>query len=508
MNSGQGTGPEDPREAPLPADEPAQEDDDWAALRKQVGYSSPEPPEPEPEPPAKTAPLEGRVTPPANGGDPVYKSKRSPQAQQAYQPPETGAGTGARRAAPHEPGNYRTPGAHQEPTGYGTPPPAPYQRGSYQPPGPQERPQSYQAPPAGQQRPYDVPKPRPYVTSGESGTPGRYGGTGNHGSPRRPGEPDGYDEPGGYNEPIDYRPDDADSGASRDEQPGRYRPLWEPEGQGGGAHASPPAPARPDSPSPQRPARSGAPSSPAPLPPSMPSDTSVYRSEAARRRQLVILGAAAAVVLVGGIVAALLLLNQHNKSHPAAAGHPSTSGHSPSVAPSSPHTPASPVPSPPLTGASGRLAVPHAIGPLRLNPALTNKFVGEQIRRRDANSFFIPKSDVVSGFYTSDPGATTFTAKEPRLMFLAAYLSGAGNAKTALHDFMTNTTFTDQHQVSAGRKGGVAACGLLPQQPTPVAHCMWADANSYADFYGWNSSPSALAKTMIAIRPRIQRDQH
>ena len=93
-------------------------------------------------------------------------------------------------------------------------------------------------------------------------------------------------------------------------------------------------------------------------------------------------------------------------------------------------------------------------------------------------------------------------------MFLAAYLSGTGNAKAALHDFMTNSTFTDQHQVNAGPQGGVAACGLLPQQPSPVAHCMWADGNSYADFYGWNSSPSELAKTMISVRPRIQRNQH
>jgi hypothetical protein len=92
-------------------------------------------------------------------------------------------------------------------------------------------------------------------------------------------------------------------------------------------------------------------------------------------------------------------------------------------------------------------------------------------------------------------------------MFLTAYLAGTGKAQTALHDFMTNSTFTDQHRVSAGPRGGVAACGLLPQHPAPVAHCMWADANSYADFYAWNSSTSSLARTMISIRPRIQRNR-
>jgi hypothetical protein len=50
----------------------------------------------------------------------------------------------------------------------------------------------------------------------------------------------------------------------------------------------------------------------------------------------------------------------------------------------------------------------------------------------------------------------------------------------------------------------VAACALLPQQPAPVAHCMWADRNTYTDFYAWVSSPTALARTMLAIRPHIE----
>lgn len=455
------------------------EDVDWASWRQGAGYSQPVPPGPEPEPgpgpepegatPEPGHPPEGLVPrQPAEGGGPVWTSKRSPAAQRAYQPPESGAEARRHRpAAPYEPGTYRTPGAHQESTVYGASPPSPGEQGSHPPPGPPQGPPPPQA-----------------------ATPGRYGGAGHPGGSERRGDPGAYDEPG-YHEPVDYRPDDADSGASRAE-PGRHRPFREPEGGGGGAYAAPRRPTGPTAP---------------PPPPSMPGDTSVYRSRTARR-QLMILGAAVVVIVAAGVTAAVLLLGHHGKPPRAAAGgHPSATAHSHSASPSTPATPASPPPSPPLTGAAGRLGVPSTIGSLRLNPALTGKYVGSSVRRRDANSFFIPKSDVVSGFYTSDPAATTFTAKEPRIMFLAAYLAGAGNAKTALHDFMTNSTFTGQHQVSAGPRGGVAACGLLPQKPTPVAHCMWADANSYADFYAWNSSPSALAKTMIGVRSKIERSR-
>ena len=434
MNSGHETGPEDPPEAPVSPDASAQEDQDvdWATWRQGPGYSRPVPPEPDPESgsgsepegtstgtPARRHPYEGRAPrQPPESSDPVWTSKRSPAAQRAYQPPESGTGARPRRpAAPYEPGTYRTPGAHQESTAYGAPPPVPHERASYPQPGPQEGPRAYRAPAAEDPRPYDVPKPRPYVGAGETGDPGRYSGPGNHGGPRRPADPEGYDEPGGYNEPIDYRPDDADSGASRDEQPGRSTEFWEPGGRGGGAHASPQRPSRP----------------PPPPPPSMPSDTSVYRSRAARR-QMMFLGAAVAVIVAAGITAAVLLFGHHGKPHPAAGGHTPSASHSPSATPSSPASPASPVPSPPLTGASGRLAVPGTIAGLKLNPALTSKFVGAPTRHKVADSFFVRKSDVVSGFYTSNPATTTIAAKEPRIMFLAAYLAGAGNAQSALHE--------------------------------------------------------------------------
>ena len=184
-----------------------------------------------------------------------------------------------------------------------------------------------------------------------------------------------------------------------------------------------------------------------------------------------------------------------------AAGSPSRSTPPTSAPPSSP---ASTPPAPPLTEAGGHLGVPRSIGSLRLNALLTQKFVGQSVRHQDANSFFIPDSDVASGFYTTDPSVATFSAGEPRLMFLVAYLAGSGNPASDLHSFMTNHTFHGQYQISPGSMGGVAACGWLSGQSSPVAHCMWADANTYADFYSWNSKPAALAQTMIATRPQVE----
>ncbi len=89
-------------------------------------------------------------------------------------------------------------------------------------------------------------------------------------------------------------------------------------------------------------------------------------------------------------------------------------------------------------------------------------------------------------------------------MFLVAYLRGSGNPGSAVRSFLANHTFYAQQRIDPGPLGGQAACGLLPQQPAPVAHCLWADANTYADFYAWGSSPAALAQTMIAIRPQVE----
>jgi hypothetical protein len=249
---------------------------------------------------------------------------------------------------------------------------------------------------------------------------------------------------------------------------------------------------------------------PPPLPPGPPGPRGRQRSPDIR--PILFLAAAAAVIAVGAVVAALLLTSHHGPARHAAASTPppthraQSPSRPPSPSPTPPPTPTGKPPAaPPRTAANGRLGVPRHIGSLRLNPALTDKFVGQKVRRQFANSFLIPTRDVASGFYTTDPSATTFTANDHRLMFLTAYLHGTGNAKSALHSFMANDTFTGQHQVAAGRRGGKAACGQLAHQATPVAHCMWADSNSYADFYAWNTSPAELASTMRTIRPEVQR---
>jgi len=216
------------------------------------------------------------------------------------------------------------------------------------------------------------------------------------------------------------------------------------------------------------------------------------------------LAAVAAVIAVGAVVAAVLLTTHHGPAHHAASSTPPASHPARSPSPSPTPTPTQTHNPPSQTGANGHLGVPGHIGPLKLTPALTDKFVGPKVRRQFANSFFIPAHDVVSGFYTTNPSATTFTSNDHRLMFLAAYLHGTGDAKSALHSFMTNKTFAGQHQVDAGPPGGKAACARLARQATPVAHCMWVDGNSYADFYAWNTSPSDLATTMRTIRPKVQ----
>jgi hypothetical protein len=249
------------------------------------------------------------------------------------------------------------------------------------------------------------------------------------------------------------------------------------------------------------------------VPPGLPGDISrggggggggSSKKPASAKRQLGFLVAVAAVIVAAGATAVVLLLSHHSPSHSLAGGTKPSSApahHHPSTAPTTSSKP------PPLalTGAHGRLGVPSAVGPLQLNPGLTSKYVGPSMRSQDAKAFLIPGSDVVSGFYTPSSTATTFTTKDPRLMFLVYYLSGAGNAKTSVHSFMTDSDFTHQQQISAGKLGGEAACGLLREKKEPaVAHCMWADGNTYADFYAWDSTPSALAQTMIGIRPQVE----
>jgi hypothetical protein len=475
---------------------------EWTAWRQGAGYSRPVPPEPDSgsgsgagpgsgpakpgshEKPAPRHPYQDRVpnqaSPPPDRREDFWAPRRSSESPRSYPPAESH----------EEPGTYQPPRSGPDP--YSPSSPAAFSGGS----SPAPEPSAYQAPSYEEPETYEVPKPRPYVSAENYDPPAGYGdslaasGLGRPGdedddlgslddlrSGADAGEPASFGEPAAprtYDEPIDYRPDDADSGPRTDDEDDDFDRFWN-EGRGGGAHASP------------------SPASRTPVPPP-PGDTSIYRT-ARPNRQYGLLAVVAAVVVAAAVVAGFLFAGHSPSHHPTAGGKPSGA-----------RSPSSPVSTPPsATGASGHLGVPGSIGPLLLNSSLTEKFVGTTFKKQEANSFLIADSDVVSGFYTADPTATKFSSSDPRLMFVVAYLAGTGNASSALHEFMTNHTFTGQQQISAGPQGGEAACGQLPQaHASPVAHCMWADGNTYADFYAWNSSTSSLAKTMIGIRPKIE----
>ncbi len=414
---------------------------DWATWRQGPGYSRPVPPEPEPGHRAEPGPL--------------HRGER---------------------------GSHARPASGSDDEHYAEPPP----RSAEQP---------RQAEPPRYAEPEDSAAPGAYAAAGDYGDGGSYAGAGtyrdagDYEGPEGYGDPGIYGRPAGYEEPGGYPQQDAgqDTGGRGDDED--YSEFWEPEHRGG-THAS----------------RSGRTSTPAPPgSPETPGGTPGYQLSARGRRPTAFLIAVAAVIVVAGAVAAVLLLRHHGPARHAVAGGPPvpSSARTPVSSPG-PATPSRPPSAPPLIGADGNLGIPRQIGSLLLNPSLTQRFVGPGVERQDANSFFIPVRDVISGFYTANPSVTTFTARDPRLMLLVAYLHGSGNIVSALHGFMTNRSFYGQQQVNPGPQGGVAACGLLPQQPAPVAHCMWADHNTYADFYAWGSSPSALAQTMIAIRPKIE----
>jgi hypothetical protein len=342
------------------------------------------------------------------------------------------------------------------------PEPAQYAESSRSPESGHAEPPRY---PEGPPYPADYAEPGQYAAAGDYGNAGAYQDAGGYGDPGGYGDSESYGDPGIYGRPAGYeepgtslQPAAGQSVSSHGDQED-YSDFWKPEPHG----AAP-----------------------------------------GKRPTGFLIAVAAAIVAAGAVAAVLLLMHHGPARHPAAGSPPIPTAARTPVSSPAPSTTTKLPPAPPLTGANGQLGVPRQIGTLLLNPSLTQRFVGRPVQRQDANSFFIPVRDVVSGFYTANPSVTTFTARDPRLMFLVAYLHGTGNPASALHAFLTNHTFTGQQRVSPGPLGGEAACGLLPQQPSPVAHCMWADGNTYADFYAWDSSPSALAQTMIAIRPKVE----
>jgi hypothetical protein len=90
------------------------------------------------------------------------------------------------------------------------------------------------------------------------------------------------------------------------------------------------------------------------------------------------------------------------------------------------------------------------------------------------------------------------------LLFDVVYLAGAGHPDVAIKSFLNNHTLQSPVEIPAGRLGGKAGCSWLQVSSGRIAHCMWADRNTYADFYAWRRSPAALARVMLAARPEIE----
>jgi hypothetical protein len=562
MNSGYRPEPEDQRPSRGYHGSPPEEDQDvdWATWRQGAGYSRPVPPQPEyPDPhspelhstelrepgprhadprhadPRHADPLSSeRPYPEPRYPDPRYPDPLDPAAY-SLPSPYGEPGVYSEPIAQGEPGVYSEPAAYRDPAGYpdpagygesdqhgdpahypesgsyggpivqddhgGYPEPAAYggahgQPGAYSDPGIYSEP-GY-GPPEGYVEPSDYPEPD-YPEPGDHREPAGQGESAGHGEHGGGGDLVGFWGPGNYDEPAApgalgrypdpdvedlgrYPEPDVEEPGQRPDEPEDYSEFWRSGNRG--LHASKSDARKAIAELPRHPSR---------------------KPEGGQRRQTGFLVAVVAVIVAASATAIVLFFAHHARPihHPLASQQRTTSTGSPRT--SSPASgPASPAPPIPLTGAYGHLGIPRQIGSVKLNPQLTQRFVGSSVRLQDANSFFIPPGDVVSGFYTASPSSTSFTASQPRLMFISAYLDGSGDASSALHEFMTTHTFYGQHSVNPGKLGGVAACGLLPQQPTPVAHCMWADANTYTDFYAWNSSPSALASAMLAVRPSIE----
>jgi hypothetical protein len=216
---------------------------------------------------------------------------------------------------------------------------------------------------------------------------------------------------------------------------------------------------------------------------------------------LIAVGVVVAIVL--GAVAGYTLTRGHGQpSRDSAAGGTQTSA-TPSGTGASTGPSTGPSAGPPVVGADGTVAAPARIGSLHFNPVLTTHYITNKLKEQLATDFGSLPSGVVGGFYTSDPAAKT-TNRNYQLLFDVAYLAGAGHPNVAIRSFLNNRTLQSPVEIPAGSMGGKAGCSWLQVKSGRIAHCMWVDTNTYADFYAWQSSPAALAKTMLAARPQIE----
>jgi hypothetical protein len=149
------------------------------------------------------------------------------------------------------------------------------------------------------------------------------------------------------------------------------------------------------------------------------------------------------------------------------------------------------------------VAAPARIDSLYFNPVLSRKYITNKLKNQLSYDFGSFPSGVVGGFYTQNPAAKS-PSHNYQLLFDVAYLAGAGHPGVAIKSFLDNHTLQSPVEIPAGPLGGRAGCSWVQVSSGRIAHCMWADKNTYADFYAWRTSPAALAKVMLAARPQIE----
>ena len=418
-----------------------------------------------------------------------------------HRPSQIGAG----ESVPSGPGSFGQP-----PSGHG----GPWQPGPYgQPPaghGGPWQPGPYGQPPAGHGGPWQPgPYGQPPAGHGGPWQPGPYSQPpAGHGGPWQPG-PYGQLPPVGRPppwQPVRYNPHSLAG-------PGSYSQVPS-QGQGGPWHAGPYGPPRAGAPGmygyapPPGPGLSGPGSYGAPQldqqgqycfrEPIAPYSTRSLPGERRRKAwQLLALGTIVAVV-AAAVAAYAITLDFGPSPRNTAAGSARSSAPPPDKA-SRPAPSAGPL----VVGGDGNVAAPAQIGSLHFNPVLTNRYITGKLKQQVSDDFGSSPGGVVGGFYTSNPAAKS-TSRSYQLWFDVAYLAGAGRPDAAVRSFLASGTLQSPAQIPAGPVGGKAACSWLQVKSGRLAHCMWVDKNTYADFYAWRSTRAALAKTMLAARPRIE----
>lgn len=157
----------------------------------------------------------------------------------------------------------------------------------------------------------------------------------------------------------------------------------------------------------------------------------------------------------------------------------------------------------------GHVTLPTTIGQLTINPGMTRRNAGPQLRASFAKSFSERERTAVAAIYTRDPKRMGFSKTDPLLLVMAVYLFGTGVPDNAMKAFLDDPHLSDAHQVAAGPMGGSAGCATLSDgHGHTVAQCAWADVNTYASFEAWYIPTKTVQQLMLAARPQIEVSTH